>query len=209
MIRIVRNSSLVLFALGAMLLSACRIPLSEHPLSDEASSKIDERLIGTWELDLSAINPKIGKKADEKNTAAYRVERVEGKPNSLISRIWADGKAGDEAYFVHTTHLAMHDFLTWGAIQSEEAKPFAICLYELTDADHGKLYVMNDAFLIDLIERGKTPGKTDRDGGGNVAGIMLTGDQKQLRKLLQRHGVDCFDMENPIICRRVKAEDAH
>jgi hypothetical protein len=191
-----------IFALAGvcLCLSACRIPLSKAPLSDATSSVADERLLGVWEIDVRPLHEKFeGKPEDE--SVAYAVERGDGK-NKLACTQLKEGKPDGKAYPLYTIHLGMHDYLSLGS-SDDGSQPFVICRYEFVDDDSGKLFVMDDIYLIEQIDGGKIEGEVNRKDG-KVQNIILHADGPALRKWLQRVGDKAFDTKHPLPCRRVK-----
>jgi hypothetical protein len=186
-------------AFFTLALSACSIPISEQPLSDDASSKLDERLIGTWELDLTALNAKMGAGADADKTARFTVENVRETPGKLI----AVAGENQEKATLYATHFAMHDYLSYGPMSRDDGKNWVIMFYQLQDADHGNLYLMDTQYLIDVIGRSELPGRVESEGGG-VRSVLITATNDELRAFLKRHSPKCFDMKAPIACTRVK-----
>jgi len=196
-----RAAIYIALAAAGLLLTGCPIPLSQHPLSDDAHSTVDERLLGVWEVDLRAVNQKFANKKG-KPKAFYAIERVEDNDNLLRCTELRDGKPADESWPLRATHLAMHDYLSLPD-DGEGDKPFVILRYELTDADRGKLYLMDGEFVADQIERGKIRGKVVRDDG-KIRSVLLAADTKTLRDFVHRNGADAFDLEHPMPCKRIE-----
>jgi hypothetical protein len=196
-----RWSCCLVLTMAALGLTGCPIPVSQVPLSDAASSKIDERLIGTWELDLAAFQKKYADGEGAEKTARYTIERVKDQPGTLL----ATGGSGEakETVTLYVTHLAMHDYFSFGPINKEEKKHWTIQLYQMQDADHGNVYLMDEKYVAGAIDRGELPGVVERSGGG-IRSILISATHDELTTFLKRHSPRCFDLKTPIACKRVK-----
>ena len=82
-----RTSFLLCVALvGILAGGGCAIPVSEHPLSDETTSILDERLIGYW-------NQTPRDKDEKVPPAPYLISRWKDKPNVLqMTYVELDGE---------------------------------------------------------------------------------------------------------------------
>ena len=195
-----RSIGLLTFAVGCLFLTACRIPLSKVPLSDATNSKTDERLVGSWEVDIHRVHEILGNE-DENGTVRYRVERADGKENTMQSVYLRDDDKEDDPLPLYTTNIGMHDYLSL-ASRAGASELYCVCRYELMDDNNGKLYLMDDAFVVDQIESGKVSGKVDRDDG-EIKGVMLDLKPQALREFLLRHGDKVFDLQHPLACKRI------
>lgn len=191
---------LVLVIAACVLLTACRLPVSECPLTTEMPSPVDERLIGKWEVDMSPLHDPGG----EKQLATYIVRRMKDDPKQLEIVGLQDGveQTADATRLV-ACHFAMHDYLNVGPLNKEAKAGYAICHYRLDDADHGQLYLMDGDYVIDAVERGLVPGDIGRDGA-RVTSIAIKASPEDLRRFIEKHSPDCFAMKQPLAARRLK-----
>jgi hypothetical protein len=196
----VRSTLPILLTATLAALAGCRVPISEQPLTTEMPSPIDERLIGTWEVDMSPV----GDGGGEKQIATYIVRRHKDDPRRLEVVGLQDGvEQTAEATTLVTCHYAMHDYLSLGPMNKEAASGYAVCTYRLDDADHGNVYLMDADYMIDAIDRGLVAGEVSRDGP-RVTGIGIRATPDELRRFIARHSPDCFAMKTPLAARRVK-----
>ena len=193
---------LALSAGACLLMTGCPIPLSTHPLSDETSSEIDQRLIGTWEIDVRHVHEKLGNKEGDP-TATYHLERTDASKTTLQCAYQRGEGQADASLPFYTTHLGMHDYFSLASRVGDNGKFYVICRYELDDDNNGRFYLMDEHFIIEQIESGKIAGQVDRNDGG-VQGVRLDADSEKLRELVRRHGDKVFDMKHPLACKRVK-----
>jgi hypothetical protein len=191
---------LMLVIAACVLLTACRLPVSQHPLTTAMPSPIDERLIGKWEVDMSPLHDPGG----EKQLATYIVRRLKDDPKQLEIVGVQDGveQTADATRLV-ACHFAMHDFLNVGPLNKELKSGYAICQYRLEDDDHGQLYLMDSDYVIDAIDRGLVPGEVGRDGA-RVTRVAMKASPEELRQFIEKHSPDCFAMKLPLAARRVK-----
>ena len=195
--------ALLIVASGVcLLLSACRIPVTEHPLSDETNSRVDERLLGLWEVDLRPAHEINGSDGDE--SAIYLIERDEQRENTLLVRMMREGEKSSHALPAFTTHLGMHDYISFCNVGGKGSTAKAICRYELTDADQGKLYLMSGEFVAQQIEQSAIKGTFDRASNGTLQGIAIKDSVEAQRDFILRKGEAVFLLEKPMECRRVK-----
>lgn len=191
-----RIAPAALIAVLAVSLSACRIPLSEQPLSDETTSRVDERLLGTWQIDMEPLRSKVSLSEDVKSVR-YTVRRAEGKENMLAV---VESSNEEKTMPAFTVHFAMHDYLSWGG---KEGGPYLILRYEFDDDDRARLFVLDEGIIIDAIESGRLPGQVERDDV-QVKSIVIKASTEQLRDFIHRHGESCFDMKTAIPAQRVE-----
>lgn len=172
-------------------------------------SKVDERLLGEWEVDLRPLNEKLHN-ADGEATGDFVVQRAEKKTNTLHCRHLSGDKhePEDDPLPIYATHVAMHDFLSFGGLGGQSKELFAICMYWFDDADHAKLYLMKQSYVVEQIEAKRITGEVKRGNDGSVQLVGLSAAPDELQKFLQRAGTDAFDMEHPLACKRVKPSAA-
>ncbi|MFQ5732903.1 MAG: hypothetical protein ACE5KM_13250 [Planctomycetaceae bacterium] len=87
-----------MFAIG--ILSGCSLTLSQHPLSDERSSKADERLIGYWE----GVPEGLSKKAD--GTNGFLIIGVDGSRRNTMSIIMLGDENREGKQLIGTSTFA-------------------------------------------------------------------------------------------------------
>lgn len=185
-----------------LFLTGCPIPVSKMPLSDEANSKIDQRLIGDWEVDVRRVHEKLGNK-DVPPTDRWRFEKSDKGEHELRCINLPNEENEGGALPFYTTHFAMHDYFSLASRVGDDREFYVICRYEFDDENNGKFYLMDEQFIIEQIDAGKIGGKIDSNGG-DVQGVMLDVDTEELREFVRRHGDKVFDLEHPLACKRIK-----
>ena len=196
-----RASVLLVLSGVCLTLSACTIPLSENPLSNKSNSEIDERLIGTWEVDMQPVHEKLGNDGGDR-FVRYRIERREEEGDELRCVYLGDEDEDKNSFPFYTTHLAMHDYFSIATQFQNDQQFYAICRYEFTGKDSGHVYLMDHPFVIEQIENGKIKGKVDHDGE-RIVGVRLQADGEKLQEFVVRHGEKVFDLNHPLPCKRV------
>ena len=190
----------VLVIAACVLFTACRLPVSQHPLTTAMPSPIDERLIGKWEVDMSPLHDPGG----EKQLAIYIVRRLKDDPRQLEIVGMQDGvEQTADATRLIACHFAMHDYLSVGPLNKEAKASYAICHYRFEDDDHGQLYLMDSDYVVDAIDRGLVPGEVSRDGV-RITSVAIKTSPEELRRFIEKHSPDCFAMKQPLAARRVK-----
>jgi hypothetical protein len=148
--------------LAASLCSAgCNLPLSVHPLADETTSVLDERLIGHWE----AINE--DKPADPPQVPPRFVfGRLAAKPNVLemVNLELEDGVAKVNRTPSYAMALGETHYLSVlnNPEEPKEKHLYLILLYQL-DEDRLKFYFLRPDVVGPAIERGDLKGEAVRE----------------------------------------------
>ncbi len=107
--------SVLLLSLVAMLLAVVGSCVeSQHPLSDEKTSKIDERLIGTWHL--------------EGDPEAWKVKKNSHAENALEVAL-ADPRAGDALLF--TTTIKSKGYMSMKDTDEDAKKKPGVARYQI------------------------------------------------------------------------------
>jgi hypothetical protein len=199
MTQLLRLTAIVSLAAACLAVSACRIPISEHPLTSEMPA-VDERLIGTWEVDMSPL----AEPGEEKKLSTVIVRRLKDDAERLQAVGLENGKEQtDGATLLVTCHSAMHDYVSIGPMNKGEGKGYTICHYRLDDADRGSVYLMDSDYMIDAIDRRLISGEVSRDGV-RITGVVIKAKPDELRRFLAKHSPECFAIKTPLAARRVK-----
>lgn len=181
----------------------CRVPLPDEPLSDESTSRIDERLLGEWEIDVRPLAGKIHSDDGLGKPARYQVTQAKGKQNTLRVESKDDGKQGFA--WLYTTHLGMRDYLSWGPLNQEDKRLYLVCLYEFENENSGRLYLLSNAYMGAAIEDGKLAGEARRADSGSepFEEVHIKATREQLLEFIGRHSPGCFDRAKPLTCRKL------
>jgi len=202
--------SVVAAALTGLALAnaSCTMVVSEHPLSDEKTSKLDERAIGFWE-----IVPE--EKDKEKPRAQFAVGRVKEKKNSLemVALELHKDQVQVKRFPVYTTVLDNRRYLSWG--NAEEKDPgFFILHYKFADEKTVHLYELNPDFVGDAIQRGELAGnavrreesKDPKDAGPKYKSVLITAESKEIAAFVKKNAAKCFEMDRHGTLKRIKPE---
>lgn len=200
MTMVAQFSRIALVAAMCLALGACRIPISQHALTSEMPGPVDERLLGKWEIDMTSLGGERG----EKQLSVVEVRRVKDDSQRLeVVGLEGGVEKGDQVSAVVTCHYAMHDYLSFGPLNKSEGQGFAICRYELDDAEHGKLYLLDSDYMIDAIDRSLIAGEVKREGL-RVTSVSISAKAPELREFLHKRSPACFATKLPLVAQRVK-----
>jgi hypothetical protein len=215
------NGWLLCGSLLAAAVAGC-VP-SKHPLSDAAGSKVDERLLGTWEMD--------GER--------FLVRR--GAAENTLEALPAEGGEEGQSTVLYATELGGRHYIS---LEDDESKPDArsydIVRYELTDSDTLKVYFLDPKAIAKAVQADELAGdvqiRKERKQGlgqgiligaileGLIGGdpdaapaaetppatveslhVTLSADPESLARYLEAHGAKCFsdDADEVLVYRRV------
>lgn len=203
-------------AAGLALLAGCDLPVSVHPLSDEETSRLDERLIGQWEL--SAL----GDRAPEPDEPLprYAFGRVKDKPNVLESvflELDGEGHVQVRRVNLYATRLGELSYLSVpDSGPSVDEKPvYTILHYELAGENELRMYVLNKDVIGPAIEREDLAGEVEKsDPNPNApvpevvkpkySKVKITAQPKELASYLARRGKAAFYTNEYFTLRRIE-----
>ena len=198
---------------AASLLAGCTIPYSDHPLSDNKTSTVDDRLIGRW---LQIEDDEEEPKSDEARAAEARKSfdfmTVGLKKNGQTTMVAVhielgdDGELSMERNFFYTTTINKQHYLSWQQKDEDDKKTikYVIASYTLDANGLFTTYLMDNDKVVAAIEQGRVDGEIDITIE-QVNGMQketktahLTASPEQLRRFLLETGTDCFDDEHPM-----------
>lgn len=205
-------------AVGFALLAGCELPVSVHPLSDEATSTFDERLIGNWEkLPLAGESPDPG---DVQPRFAFG--RVAGKPNILecvATELDGDGFVQVRRIPLFPCKLGELNYLSviMNPDEPKEKQVYLVMLYELKDENELHFHLMEKNVIGPAIEREDLQGivkKSPPDPNAppqeqvkpKYRELKITAETKDLAAFLQRRGRAAFNMAEFMTIRRLDAK---
>jgi len=191
-------------AIGLALFAGCELPVSVHPLSDEATSTFDERLIGTWEM----VPPAEQTPGPNDAPARFIYGRMAGKPNILecvTTELDGEGYAQVHRIPLYPCQLGKLHYLSaiMNPEEPKEKQVYLIMLYEMTGENELRYYLMNKDVIGPAIEREEIQGivkKSDPDPNAppqeqvkpRYREVRLTAETKDLVAFLQRRGQAAF-----------------
>ena len=208
---------LILAAVGSC--AGCSLPYSVHPLSDETTSTIDERLIGHWEV---VKEDEVVEPQPAANSVARRfvIGRMPDKPK-VLEMVHLD--LDDESVKVNrtpalATRLGEQRYLS---ILNNPEEPrdkhvYLILLYRVEE-DLLKLFVMRPDVIGPAIERGDLAGEAVREPPDPDApppeqvkpkykSIKITASPKELAAYLTPRGASPFHPQEFFQFRRIEPQ---
>jgi hypothetical protein len=162
-----------LCVVGSLLAVVASCIDSKNPLSDEKTSKIDERLIGAWKL--SGDND------------LWKVSKSKGVKNALEVTV-PESKVPDRVF---TTTIKSKSYLS---VQDEdpktsakrEAAPYQIYQYRFIDKDSVEFRPMNSGVVEKAIAAKQLRGEMVRDTP------VITDTPEAIAKYIEAHADACF-----------------
>ncbi len=156
---------------------------SKHPLSDEKTSKIDERLIGTWQ--------------DEDKTT-WRVTKSAAAKNSLALEWKKKGQDDSGKAIVFTTVIKTKNYLsirdTTDETPKDQKEAYNIYQYRLIDNDTVELRGMRPEVLKKAIEGKLLTGTILKD---NVP--TITDSPDVIKSYLEAHADECYPVKTDLM----------
>lgn len=182
-------------------LSGCTIVTLDKPLTDEATSVIDKRLIGYWQDADTKKNYDgppppfvIGRVKDKKNMLELVGAGLDEHKNVSIQRV-----------LLYATSINDEHYLT--AAFTDNGKQFyTLVRYKFVDDDTVRTFLLNTEVLATAIEKHQLAGVVVRDeksADKRLREVRITAEPAELTKYLKEHGAACFVTEGGV-ARRVK-----
>ena len=142
-------------AVVGLLLTGCELPVSVHPVSDEKTSEIDEKLLGTWEL-----VPPADAEPPEPNAVPGRwvIGRVAGKERTqelVVVELDGDGHVQVRRSEIFCTTVGKQRFLS-AVMNPHEPKAkqvYYILLYDYDGDDRVRFTSLNKDVVAPAIDR--------------------------------------------------------
>jgi hypothetical protein len=207
-----RDFAMLAICIASMTATGCALPVSDHPLSDDTTSVIDEQLIGYW-----MYIPK--DREEQKPPAPHVIGRVLDKPNRLevvYTELDGDGHVKVHRLPAYSTTLDDRHYLS--LTSENDGKPqYLVLLYKIGDDDTLRLYILNENVIGPAIEQGRLAGVVERNNPPpaeectkpvepNYKKIHITATPKQLAAFLKEKGAACHKMDQPLTFKRVPTE---
>jgi len=197
------------FVLVALLLPGCTYVELKQPLIDAKSSKVDERLLGAWQMIINGEVP----------NASFRLARSAADPN--VYMLLPVEEAGDEAGFLSICATTLQDkhYLSFEMPSKDQrgTNQHIAVRYELVGkGNEVQLSFLDSESLIRAINEGKLKGKFERieekstpnahawplfGSGPKVNKVVV--DTDELPAFLAKHGDTVF-MRTFVSLRRIE-----
>ncbi len=201
---------------AASLLAGCSIPYSDHPLSDNKTSTVDDRLLGRWlQLD-EDDETRAEEKADAaRNTFEFMTVGLKKSNSKTMVMIHVelddDGELSVERAFFFTTTIHKQHYLSYQQKEEEKEEEekkkvtkYVIASYDLNESGLLTIHLMDNDKLVTAIEQGRVDGEIEItieqvNGKQKETKIAhLIASPEQLRRFLLETGTDCFNDEHPM-----------
>jgi hypothetical protein len=201
--------ALVGIAVLAVFAGGCTIPSSEHPLSDEKTSTLDQRLIGHWEFadapsqNLDPSRFVVGRDANVENVLEYAAASLNGEQKIEIhrGRLFVT-KIGEAHYLSFDGGDPKQGF----SIMRYDFKPHSSNAQEPSGQDPGgqdkpsrdtvELHLMVDTVIAEAIDKGELAGKVTREKSSRrLQEIRITAAPEDLKAFLEKRSETCFSPE--------------
>jgi hypothetical protein len=177
------------------------IPVARHPLSDDQTSRIDSRLLGTWRIEGS------------NDSAIFR--KLEGSTNTLelVELLEPDEDAQEADNFVlFTTEIDSQWYMTT-ANPTEKDEGVWIVRYVIDPEDTMNVYFMDADVISEAISQGALRGevKTTKHFAWvfgfipipyREQSVTITESSDGLARYLKQHGEKCFEGESVLTLKR-------
>ena len=199
---------------AASLLAGCSIPYSDHPLSDNKTSTVDDRLIGRW-LQIDEDDEDDETKKEENATEAgksFEFMTVGLKKSNSKTMVMVyvelddDGELTVERAFFFTTTINKQNYLSYQQKDEEDKKSIKFVIASYTLDANGLLTtrLMDNDQVVAAIEQGRVDGEIDikieqvNGKQKETKTAHLTASPEQLQRFLLETGTDCFNDEHPM-----------
>jgi hypothetical protein len=176
--------------------------VSKYPLSAEADSTLDRRLIGTWE---------IVRENQDRDPAHFVVER-KAESNAMLLVKSTDPKEKGQPLEALPTELGKHHYLSIRGFDEKHKDVWCIFQYEWLDDDSFRLRLMDEKVLADEVNSKRVHGRvSERSNGARkedqkkevVTDVLLEEPTDPLREYVEKSGDKIFGQEW-MTFRRVK-----
>lgn len=200
LVRCLRCNALLLWALAV----GCGAPPSEHPISDDATSVIDEDLIAHWQpieensdRDDPPVPITVARKKDTRATLEAVYVEINSEKQIKVDR-----------NLLFTTKIGEHRYISWQLVNDDKRISYVLAAYKRGRKGKLDVWLMNEEKVIEAIEQGRLDGevttRVDEDNGVQTEhkSCRITAPTDQLRRVLLETGLDLFDLEEPMEFRR-------
>lgn len=216
------RAALLLCPFALIGLTGCQWVVSKHPLSDEKTSQIDERLLGTWEFETSdETEPETPDPTAPKKVAPrFVIGRLPGK--ETLHEMATIGVDSDGRVQIHrapaaATQLGDERYVSFlvGEAEPVEKRKYWIMRYEVHGEHEVRLFPLDFNKVAAAIERAEIAGtvtKSPPDPNLPPAELVkpkylevaLTASTDQLRTYFKAQPKADFHAEGHLLLRRVE-----
>ena len=184
---------------------------SKHPLSDEKTSKIDERLIGAV-ADIDRDKPEeyagqvlIGKRGTAENVLEAVDLQFDDQSHVVVNRVPMSTTTVGELHLFSTPEdvFGKHD------PKEYVSKDYEIFMYAMPDADTVNVYFMDNDVIGASVANKELSGSVSATyffGSAQYSASTIKASPEELRKYIERTGKKCFDSDAWFTLKRARAK---
>jgi hypothetical protein len=202
--------------------TGCQWVVSKHPLSDEKTSQIDERLLGKWEF-IAPVSEHAQAAGDESPAQVpprFAIGRLPGKENLLEMasvEVDSDGHIQIHRAPLAATKLGEHTYLSFqvGSPEPPEKRIYWIMRCEFHGDHEARLFLLDRNTIAAAIEREEVAGTVVKSPPApnlppaelvkpKYLEVALTAPTEELRKYFTEQGKKVFQAEGNLTLRRVE-----
>jgi len=205
------KTCLPLATLAAALLlvgSGCTVPVFDHPLTDDATSTVDGRLLGAWKPVATDESEKppfsmllVGLEPKAQNTLELVTIEMDDENHIQIKQLKA-----------YTAVLDMVHYVSIRAEEDGEVK-YLVMMYRHGDGETVRAYMVKNQAIGAAIEAGEIKGIAQREkravgtpeppDGPRYTTLNITAETEELVAFIRKKGESLFDLDHPLTMRRV------
>jgi len=179
-----------LFLVASLLTVVASCVGSRNPASDEKTSKIDERLIGEWNVDGDSVW-KATKSKDVENALDVDAPKPKGPGHVLV----------------FATTIKSQGYLSIINVKDKKSKEasYLICRYEFSDNDTVNIRFMKPKALAKAIQEKQIIGEMVKKDNDKKDTPVITDTPEGIARYLEAHADECFTGKNEVLtCKRRK-----
>lgn len=151
---------------------------SRHPVSDQETSKVDERLIGAWRL--------------EDDAAIWTIKKTVHTKNGMELELSEAGTTSRVLLFATT--LSKRQYLSAKELgedsQKDRKEAYDVYEYRFLDNDTVEARGMDPKAIIVAIENEELGGRIETIDGEKTP--IITGEPGELARYIEAHADECF-----------------
>jgi len=199
-----RHRHALLVALSGLLLAGCGAVEFDHPLSDEKTSVVDERLIGFWEPTEETVGTAHQGEGMLIPRLAVGRDREQGKLMEALSlEMEDDGTVTVKRLALRATKIGAHHYLS--VKDTGESTRWWVVRYDLPEKDLLRLWFPDQDAFAKAVKAGELAGEVRRRETGNELGdleVRVTSPPTAVRAWLEAHADTCV-MEDSAAMRHL------
>lgn len=204
-----RKLKFIFLVLLPTLIMGCTVTHSKHPLSDEETSELDERLIGHWRPD--SFENRL-----DLRLAPFVVGRVKGSPKLLegvSTSLTKDEQVKVSRNLLFTRSIEGGNYISAKATNKNQVI-YVIIKYQVDERETEdkestelRLFAMDPDFVAKAIYQNKLPGKANwyespDKPDAKAAWVSTTASQEQLIAFIKKHPQKAFEKHPFVVLKK-------